>query len=93
MVLEIIREKDQADFRGVRNDFSSRMGGGSIEVCFLHKYSANLPVGRAVGGSPQVSCVTCKLFLNALFSVARKVSLAAKGSSHGLPDGTFLTVV
>ena len=32
MVLEIIREKDQADFRGVRSDFSSRMGGGSIEV-------------------------------------------------------------
>lgn len=62
MVLEIIREKDQADFRGVRNDFSSRMGGGSIEVCFLHKYSANLPVGRAVGGSPQVSCITCKFF-------------------------------
>ncbi|ETE61074.1 Far upstream element-binding protein 3, partial [Ophiophagus hannah] len=31
MVLEIIREKDQADFRGVRNDFTSRMGG-SIEM-------------------------------------------------------------
>lgn len=36
MVLEIIREKDQADFRGVRSDFSARMGGGSIEVRFLH---------------------------------------------------------
>lgn len=32
MVLEIIREKDQADFRGVRGDFNSRMGGGSMEV-------------------------------------------------------------
>lgn len=32
MVLEIIREKDQADFRGVRGDFGSRLGGGSIEV-------------------------------------------------------------
>lgn len=35
MVLEIIREKDQADFRGVRSDFSARMGGGSIEVRLL----------------------------------------------------------
>lgn len=33
MVLEIIREKDQADFRGVRGDFGARAGGGSIEVC------------------------------------------------------------
>lgn len=33
MVLEIIREKDQADFRGVRGDFNARVGGGSIEVC------------------------------------------------------------
>lgn len=32
MVLEIIREKDQADFRGVRGDFTSRTGGGGIEV-------------------------------------------------------------
>lgn len=32
MVLEIIRDKDQADFRGVRNDFTSRMGGSSVEV-------------------------------------------------------------
>lgn len=32
MVLEIIREKDQADFRGVRSDFTSRTGGGGIEV-------------------------------------------------------------
>lgn len=32
MVLEIVRDKDQADFRGIRSDFTSRMGGGSIEV-------------------------------------------------------------
>lgn len=32
MVLEIVREKEQADFRGVRGDFSSRLAGGSIEV-------------------------------------------------------------
>ncbi|KAF7465047.1 far upstream element-binding protein 3 [Marmota monax] len=31
MVLEIIREKDQADFRGVRGDFGARVGGGSLE--------------------------------------------------------------
>jgi far upstream element-binding protein len=44
MVLEIIREKDQADFRGVRGDFGSRVGGGSIEVC-LH-YSS---LGKCAG--------------------------------------------
>lgn len=37
MVLEIIREKDQADFRGVRSDYTSRMGGGSIEVCLNYR--------------------------------------------------------
>jgi len=37
MVLEIIREKDQADFRGVRSDFTSRAGGGSIEVSCTHR--------------------------------------------------------
>lgn len=36
MVLEIIREKDQADFRGVRGDFGSRVGGGTIEVYLDH---------------------------------------------------------
>lgn len=94
MVLEIIREKDQADFRGVRNDFSSRMGGGSIEVCFLHEYSANLPVGWVVGGSHQIAHVTCKLMFKCIvFCCQKRVSLAAKRrSSHGLPDGTFLIV-
>lgn len=72
MVLEIIREKDQADFRGVRNDFSSRMGGGSIEVCFLHKYSANLPVGWVVGGSHQIAHVTCKLIFKCIVFCCQK---------------------
>lgn len=44
MVLEIVREKDQADFRGVRGDFSSRMGGGSIEVCLSYRLVGKLKV-------------------------------------------------
>ena len=44
MVLEIIREKEQADFRGVRGDFSSRMGGGSIEVCLSYRLVGKLKV-------------------------------------------------
>ncbi|XP_019396346.1 PREDICTED: far upstream element-binding protein 3 isoform X4 [Crocodylus porosus] len=45
MVLEIIREKDQADFRGVRSDFSSRMGGGSIEVS-VPRFAVGIVIGR-----------------------------------------------
>ncbi|XP_020932634.1 far upstream element-binding protein 3 isoform X7 [Sus scrofa] len=45
MVLEIIREKDQADFRGVRGDFSSRMGGGSIEVS-VPRFAVGIVIGR-----------------------------------------------
>ncbi|XP_039575950.1 far upstream element-binding protein 3 isoform X3 [Passer montanus] len=45
MVLEIIREKDQADFRGVRSDFSARMGGGSIEVS-VPRYAVGIVIGR-----------------------------------------------
>lgn len=37
MVLEIIREKDQADLRAVRGDFSSRIGSSSIEVCLSYR--------------------------------------------------------
>ena len=37
MVLEIIREKDQADFRGARGDFAPRTGGGSLEVCLNYR--------------------------------------------------------
>ncbi|XP_055964901.1 far upstream element-binding protein 3 isoform X2 [Sorex fumeus] len=44
MVLEIIREKDQADFRGVR-DFSSRMGTGSIEVS-VPRFAVGIVIGR-----------------------------------------------
>ncbi|KAM7092408.1 far upstream element-binding protein 3 isoform 4-T4 [Molossus nigricans] len=45
MVLEIIREKDQADFRGVRGDFASRMGGGSIEVS-VPRFAVGIVIGR-----------------------------------------------
>uniref|UniRef100_A0A8C5RH58 Far upstream element binding protein 3 n=1 Tax=Laticauda laticaudata TaxID=8630 RepID=A0A8C5RH58_LATLA len=44
MVLEIIREKDQADFRGVRNDFTSRMGR-SIEVS-VPRFAVGIVIGR-----------------------------------------------
>ncbi|XP_036271992.1 far upstream element-binding protein 3 isoform X2 [Pipistrellus kuhlii] len=45
MVLEIIREKDQADFRGVRGDFTSRMGGGSLEVS-VPRFAVGIVIGR-----------------------------------------------
>nr|XP_021529757.1 far upstream element-binding protein 3 isoform X4 [Aotus nancymaae] len=45
MVLEIIREKDQADLRGVRGDLSSRMGGGSIEVS-VPRFAVGIVIGR-----------------------------------------------
>uniref|UniRef100_A0A8C5Q933 Far upstream element binding protein 3 n=1 Tax=Leptobrachium leishanense TaxID=445787 RepID=A0A8C5Q933_9ANUR len=45
LVLEIIREKDQIDFRGVRSDFSSRMGGGSVEVS-VPRFAVGIVIGR-----------------------------------------------
>ncbi|XP_048201004.1 far upstream element-binding protein 3 [Perognathus longimembris pacificus] len=45
MVLEIIREKDQADFRGVRGDFGPRAGGGSIEVS-VPRFAVGIVIGR-----------------------------------------------
>ncbi|XP_047380568.1 far upstream element-binding protein 3 isoform X2 [Sciurus carolinensis] len=45
MVLEIIREKDQADFRGVRGDFSSRVGGGGLEVS-VPRFAVGIVIGR-----------------------------------------------
>ena len=59
MVLEIIREKDQADFRGVRGDFGSRMGGGSIEVCLSHRLVGKFKV---VGHASISSLTLSKLF-------------------------------
>ncbi|XP_072285308.1 far upstream element-binding protein 3-like isoform X2 [Pyxicephalus adspersus] len=45
LVLDVIREKDQADFRGLRNDFNSRMGGGSIEVS-VPRFAVGIVIGR-----------------------------------------------
>ncbi|NP_001083390.1 far upstream element binding protein 3 S homeolog [Xenopus laevis] len=45
LVLEIIREKDQADFRGIRSDFSSRIGGGSVEVS-VPRFAVGIIIGR-----------------------------------------------
>ncbi|XP_053328800.1 far upstream element-binding protein 3 [Spea bombifrons] len=45
LVLEIIREKDQIDFRGVRSDFSSRMGGCNVEVP-VPRFAVGIVIGR-----------------------------------------------
>ncbi|XP_069465366.1 far upstream element-binding protein 3 isoform X2 [Ambystoma mexicanum] len=45
LVLEIIREKDQADFRGLRSDFGSRMTGSSIEVS-VPRFAVGIVIGR-----------------------------------------------
>ncbi|KAG8447609.1 hypothetical protein GDO86_014932 [Hymenochirus boettgeri] len=45
LVLEIIREKDQADFRGIRSDFGSRIGGGSVEVS-VPRFAVGIVIGR-----------------------------------------------
>ncbi|XP_005992192.1 far upstream element-binding protein 3 isoform X8 [Latimeria chalumnae] len=45
MVLEIIREKDQSDFRSGRVEFSSRVGGSSIEVA-VPRFAVGIVIGR-----------------------------------------------
>ncbi|XP_078502340.1 far upstream element-binding protein 3 isoform X1 [Lissotriton helveticus] len=45
LVLEIIREKDQADFRGLRTDFASRVPGSSIEVS-VPRFAVGIVIGR-----------------------------------------------
>ncbi|XP_069093161.1 far upstream element-binding protein 3 isoform X3 [Pleurodeles waltl] len=45
LVLEIIREKDQADFRGLRSDFASRVPGSSIEVS-VPRFAVGIVIGR-----------------------------------------------
>ncbi|XP_057218469.1 far upstream element-binding protein 3 [Triplophysa rosa] len=44
LVVEIIREKDQADFRGGRSDFGSRMGS-SIDVA-VPRFAVGIVIGR-----------------------------------------------
>ncbi|XP_062929621.1 far upstream element-binding protein 3 isoform X2 [Mobula hypostoma] len=43
MVLEIIRDKDQGDFR--RNEFGSRLGGNSIDVA-VPRFAVGIVIGR-----------------------------------------------
>uniref|UniRef100_UPI00398EC1C1 far upstream element-binding protein 3 isoform X3 n=1 Tax=Pristiophorus japonicus TaxID=55135 RepID=UPI00398EC1C1 len=43
MVLEIIRDKDQGDFR--RNEFGSRMGGNSVDVA-VPRFAVGIVIGR-----------------------------------------------
>ncbi|XP_041050426.1 far upstream element-binding protein 3 isoform X1 [Cetorhinus maximus] len=43
MVLEIIRDKDQGDFR--RNEYGSRMGGNSVDVA-VPRFAVGIVIGR-----------------------------------------------
>lgn len=61
-MLEIIREKDQTDFRGVRGDFASRAGGGSIEVCLSCGHWAKESRVKVVGRTSSGSLTLSKLF-------------------------------
>ncbi|KAJ8286826.1 hypothetical protein GJAV_G00043740 [Gymnothorax javanicus] len=45
LVVEIIREKDQGDFRAGRNDFGSRLGGSSIDVA-VPRFAVGIVIGR-----------------------------------------------
>ncbi|XP_066514287.1 far upstream element-binding protein 3 isoform X2 [Hoplias malabaricus] len=45
LVVEIIREKDQGDFRTGRGDFSSRLGGSSLDVA-VPRFAVGIVIGR-----------------------------------------------
>ncbi|KAJ8346790.1 hypothetical protein SKAU_G00281910 [Synaphobranchus kaupii] len=45
LVVEIIRDKDQGDFRAGRNDFGSRLGGSSIDVA-VPRFAVGIVIGR-----------------------------------------------
>ncbi|KAI4886469.1 hypothetical protein NFI96_011908, partial [Prochilodus magdalenae] len=45
LVVEIIREKDQGDFRAGRGDFSSRLGGSSLDVA-VPRFAVGIVIGR-----------------------------------------------
>ncbi|KAJ8285659.1 hypothetical protein GJAV_G00029480 [Gymnothorax javanicus] len=46
LVLEIIREKDQGDFRLGRSDFASRLGGSSLDVA-VPRFAVGIVIGRS----------------------------------------------
>uniref|UniRef100_A0A8B9HUI5 Far upstream element (FUSE) binding protein 3 n=1 Tax=Astyanax mexicanus TaxID=7994 RepID=A0A8B9HUI5_ASTMX len=45
LVVEIIREKEQGDFRTGRGDFSSRLGGSSMDVA-VPRFAVGIVIGR-----------------------------------------------
>ncbi|XP_062409492.1 far upstream element-binding protein 3 isoform X2 [Sardina pilchardus] len=45
LVVEIIRDKDQGDFRTGRGDFGSRMGGSSMDVA-VPRFAVGIVIGR-----------------------------------------------
>ncbi|XP_012670890.2 far upstream element-binding protein 3 isoform X6 [Clupea harengus] len=45
LVVEIIRDKDQGDFRTARGDFGSRMGGSSMDVA-VPRFAVGIVIGR-----------------------------------------------
>ncbi|KAK6315988.1 hypothetical protein J4Q44_G00135120 [Coregonus suidteri] len=45
LVVEIIRDKDQGDFRANRGDFGSRLGGSSLDVA-VPRFAVGIVIGR-----------------------------------------------
>ncbi|KAM9428837.1 far upstream element-binding protein 3-like isoform 1-T1 [Salvelinus alpinus] len=45
-VIEIIRDKDQGDFRSSRNDFASRLGGSTLDVA-VPRFAVGIIIGRS----------------------------------------------
>ncbi|XP_070974823.1 far upstream element-binding protein 3-like isoform X1 [Oncorhynchus clarkii lewisi] len=46
LVIEIIRDKDQGDFRSNRNDFASRLGGSTLDVA-VPRFAVGIIIGRS----------------------------------------------
>ncbi|CAB1321464.1 unnamed protein product [Coregonus sp. 'balchen'] len=46
LVIEIIRDKDQGDFRSGRNDFASRLGGSTLDVA-VPRFAVGIIIGRS----------------------------------------------
>ncbi|KAG7480447.1 hypothetical protein MATL_G00056160 [Megalops atlanticus] len=45
LVMEVLREKDQGDFRLGRSDFASRLGGSSLDVA-VPRFAVGIVIGR-----------------------------------------------
>ncbi|KAJ7993838.1 hypothetical protein DPEC_G00258860 [Dallia pectoralis] len=46
LVIEIIRDKEQGDFRSGRNDFASRLGGSTLDVA-VPRFAVGIVIGRS----------------------------------------------